>query len=82
MNDFKCCAVCGTRVKSNVKLVWNRDSDNKFFSVCCLCAEQNKVNAKSVDNFADGILTDYTPPKGSSSIPVRITEVRKARTRV
>lgn len=61
MNEFKCCAVCGDRVKSNVKLVWNRDSDNKFFSVCCMCAESNKVNAKSVDNFADGLLVDYVP---------------------
>lgn len=45
------CSVCGDRHQRNVRLVWQRDSDGKRFDICCLCAEQGKVNAESVDNY-------------------------------
>ena len=59
MNKSKiCCAVCGDDCKNNVILKWKRKKDNKTFNICCLCAEGEKVNEKSVDNF--GYCTEAT----------------------
>lgn len=45
------CAVCGDRCASNVRLAWRRDRDGKTVNVCFACAEENKVNEHSIDNF-------------------------------
>ena len=52
----KVCAVCGDNCQTNVKLTWRRDSDGNCYSICCACAEADKVNAKSVENFKGGFL--------------------------
>ena len=52
----KVCAVCGDNCQTNVKLTWRRDSDGNYYSICCACAEADKVNAKSVENFKSGCL--------------------------
>lgn len=52
----KTCAVCGDTCKTNVKLTWKRDSDGNCYSVCCACAEADKVNADSVENYKGGFL--------------------------
>jgi hypothetical protein len=44
----KQCAVCDTRIQSNVVFKWKRHSDNKVFHVCTLCVEQFKVNDNTV----------------------------------
>ena len=44
----KQCAICGSRVQSNIVLRWRRNSDMMVFHVCALCAEDHKVNEKSV----------------------------------
>lgn len=53
-NHYKCCAVCGDTTKRNVRLLWEREKDGAKFSVCMLCAETNKVNEKSVENYKNG----------------------------
>ena len=55
---YKCCAVCGDRCRTNVRLIWQRDCDGKMFHVCCLCAEMDKVNADSVNNYKGGIVKE------------------------
>ena len=47
----KRCAVCGDTTKLNVRLAWKRDSDGKEVNVCLACAEADKVNENSIDNF-------------------------------
>lgn len=59
LSEIKCCAVCGDTSKVNTHLKWKRDFDNRVFSVCVYCAEQDKVNEKSVENFKDGCLGRY-----------------------
>lgn len=48
MRKRKQCAVCLTKVQSNIVLKWKRSSDGIVFHVCTLCAEQGVVNAESV----------------------------------
>lgn len=52
------CAVCGDTTSINVKLCWQRDRDHKLFDVCLLCAEADKVNEHSVDNFGPSPIQD------------------------
>ena len=52
----KICAVCGDACQTNIRLTWKRDSDGNCYSICCACAEADKVNAKSVENFKSGCL--------------------------
>ena len=52
----KVCAVCGDTCQMNVRLTWKRNSDGNCYSICCACAEADKVNAKSVENFKSGYL--------------------------
>ena len=66
----KRCAVCGDRCETNVRLAWRRDSDGKTVNVCMACAEENKVNAESIDNFK----TSDTVYRGfKSSVPRNTT---------
>lgn len=50
----KVCAVCGDKSQVNVRLKWKRNSDQKVFDVCLHCAELDKVNEHSVNNFSKG----------------------------
>lgn len=52
------CACCGDTTSINVQLCWRRDSDQKLFDICLLCAESDKVNSKSVDNFGPSPIQD------------------------
>lgn len=50
-NKRKMCAVCGTKIQSNVVLLWKRNSDQVVFNVCAACAEGkngHRVNAETV----------------------------------
>lgn len=48
------CAVCGDTHKTNIKLVWRRARDNKYFHICLACAEDGIVNENSVNNYKAG----------------------------
>lgn len=52
------CAVCGDTTSINVQLCWRRSRDQKLFDVCCLCAETDKVNEHSVDNYGPSPIQD------------------------
>lgn len=58
MGHPKRCAVCGDTCHVNVQLLWRRDSDQKLFDVCLLCAEADKVNETSVDNYGPSPFQD------------------------
>lgn len=63
---IKRCSVCGDTCLTNVRLVWERDSDKKRFDICCACSEiPGKVNAKSVDNYP----TTYYNREHSAEFP-------------
>lgn len=53
------CAVCGDTTSINVQLAWRRSRDQKLFDVCLLCAEADKVNEHSVDNFGPSPIQDW-----------------------
>lgn len=60
MSKRKQCAVCGDKIQTNVKLKWQRHSDNTIFNVCCACAEvPNKVNEHSVQMKENKTYTTY-----------------------
>lgn len=48
MEQKKKCAVCGTKIQSNIVMKWLRFDDNVVFHVCSMCAESGKVNEHSV----------------------------------
>ena len=52
------CAVCGDTASINVRLCWKRDRDHKLFDVCMCCAELDKVNEHSVDNYGPSPIQD------------------------
>lgn len=54
LKNPKVCAVCGDYHATNVRLVWERTKDRKRFNICCACAEADKVNAESVNNYPMG----------------------------
>ena len=68
MREEKRCAVCGDTTKMNVRLAWKRGRDGKCVNVCCACAEGNRVNAKSIDNFTskDTIYTGGSNQRGNA----------------
>lgn len=55
----KQCAVCGTRIQTNIILRWKRFSDEVIFNVCALCGEDGKVNADSVKKEKNKTYTTY-----------------------
>lgn len=55
---YKRCAVCGDKSSVNVKLIWHRYEDDKYFHVCLYCAEADAVNAESVNNYRAGQVSD------------------------
>ena len=80
------CAVCGDKTQINVMYRWKRDFDQKVFNVCAACAEENKQDSVSVDNYTHllGAHDENTRPRGWSSrnvpyITDRQREERKAR---
>ena len=53
------CACCGDTTSINVRLCWRRDSDQKLFDICLLCAETpGKVNAESVNAYGPSAVQD------------------------
>lgn len=72
----KRCSVCGDTCQTNVTLVWERHIDGQRFDICCLCAEANKVNADSVNNFP----STYDPVRrtGGRDARVSLKAVRKS----
>jgi hypothetical protein len=53
------CACCGDTTSINVRLCWRRDSDQKLFDICMLCAETpGKVNAESVNAYGPSAVQD------------------------
>lgn len=53
------CACCGDTTSSNVRLCWKRDSDQKLFDICMLCAETpGKVNPESVNTYGPSAVQD------------------------
>lgn len=63
--NYKCCAVCGDTEKVNVRLLWEREKDGARFSVCMACAESNKVNEKSVENYKEGRVINSVRKRGA-----------------
>lgn len=53
------CACCGDTTSINVRLCWRRDSDQKLFDICLLCAETpGKVNAENVNAYGPSPIQD------------------------
>lgn len=60
------CACCGDTTSINVRLCWRRDSDQKLFDICLLCAEGDKVNAESVNAYGPSAVQDIEQYKAWS----------------
>lgn len=61
------CACCGDTTSINVRLCWKRDSDQKLFDICLLCAETpGKVNAESVNAYGPSAVQDVEQYKAWS----------------
>ena len=61
------CACCGDTTSINVRLCWRRDSDQKLFDICMLCAETpGKVNAESVNTYGPSAVQDVEQYKAWS----------------
>lgn len=58
LGHSKLCAVCGDTCHVNVRLLWRRSRDQKLFDVCLACAEADRVNEHSVDNYGPSPFQD------------------------
>lgn len=55
------CACCGDTCQNNVRLLWKRESDGVIFYVCLACAENDKINDKSVSKTTNRTHTTFVP---------------------